>query len=176
MFEAGQARVRLRPMRHLFTLFLLLLLLATPAVASGNLVSLPGATPGVILIRTSERKLYLTLPGERAIQYTVAVGKIGRQWQGSSYVAFKQRNPTWHPPEMVRRDNPHLPRVIPPGPANPLGAAVLVLGDGKYGIHGTNRPSSIGTAVSYGCFRMRNEDVLDLYARVPEGTPVIVQR
>ena len=162
-------------MRHVFTLFLLFLF-AVPAEASGSLVALPGVPPGLILIRTAERKLYLTLPGERAIKYSVAVGKVGRQWQGTSHVAFKQRNPTWHPPEMVRRDNPHLPRVIPPGPANPLGAAVLVLGDGKYGIHGTNRPSSIGTAASYGCFRMRNEDVLDLFARVPEGTPVIVQR
>lgn len=162
-------------MRQILTL-LLALLLAVPAEATPSLVALPGAPPGVILIRTGERKLYLTLPGERAIQYSVAVGKIGRQWQGTSHVAFKQRNPTWHPPEMVLRDNPHLPRVIPPGPANPLGAAVLVLGDGKYGIHGTNKPSSIGTAASYGCFRMRNEDVLDLYARVPEGTPVIVQR
>ncbi|MDP4823706.1 MAG: L,D-transpeptidase [Aestuariivirgaceae bacterium] len=161
-------------MRKFFTL--LLLLLPLEAHATGNLVSLPGAPPGLILIRMAERKLYLTLPGERAIQYTVAVGKIGRQWQGNSHVAFKQRNPTWHPPEMVRRDNPSLPRVIPPGPSNPLGAAVLVLGDGTYGIHGTNRPTSIGTAASYGCFRMRNEDVLDLYARVPEGTPVIVQR
>jgi lipoprotein-anchoring transpeptidase ErfK/SrfK len=161
-------------MRYLFTLFLLLI--TVPAEASGSLVALPGAPAGVILIRTAERKLYLTLPGERAIQYSVAVGKVGRQWTGTSHVAFKQRNPTWHPPEMVRRDNPHLPPVIPPGPDNPLGVAVLVLGNGTYGIHGTNRPSSIGTAASYGCFRMRNEDVLDLYARVPEGTPVIVQR
>lgn len=161
-------------MRKLLTLILLILPLQ--AEAAGSLVALPGAPPGVILIRTGERRLYLTLPGERAIRYAVAVGKQGRQWQGNSHVAFKQRNPTWHPPEMVRRDNPSLPRVIGPGPSNPLGAAVLVLGNGTYGIHGTNRPSSIGTAASYGCFRMRNEDVLDLYARVPEGTPVIVLR
>ena len=132
--------------------------------------------PGTIVIRTGERKLYfVTAPGE-AIRYTVAVGKAGKQWRGVKYVEELQVDPAWSPPAEVRRDNPRMPDVIPGGsPRNPMGARVIGLGPtGQYAIHGTNMPNTIGTAASYGCFRMHNQDVIDLYARVRMGTPVVV--
>ena len=132
--------------------------------------------PGTIVNRTGERKLYfVTAPGE-AIRYTIAVGKAGKQWRGVKYVEELQVDPAWSPPAEVRRDNPRLPDVIPGGsPRNPMGARVIGLGPtGQYAIHGTNMPNTIGTAASYGCFRMHNQDVIDLYARVQMGTPVVV--
>jgi lipoprotein-anchoring transpeptidase ErfK/SrfK len=132
--------------------------------------------PGTIVIRTGERKLYfVTAPGE-AIRYTIAVGKAGKQWRGVKYVEELQVDPAWAPPAEVKRDNPRLPDVIPGGsPRNPMGARVIGLGPGgEYAIHGTNMPNTIGTAASYGCFRMHNQDVIDLYARVQMGTPVVV--
>ena len=135
-----------------------------------------GYRPGTIVIRTGERRLYLvTAPGE-AIRYTVAVGKAGKQWRGVKYVEEMQVDPAWSPPASVKRDNPRLPDVIPGGsPRNPMGARVIGLGPGgEYAIHGTNMPGTIGTAASYGCFRMHNQDVADLYARVRMGTPVVV--
>ena len=130
--------------------------------------------PGTIVIRTGERKLYYgTAPGE-AIRYTVAVGKAGKQWRGVKYVEELQVDPAWSPPAEVRRDNPRLPDVIPGGsPRNPMGARVIGLGPtGQYAIHGTNMPNTIGTAASYGCFRMHNQDAvsythLDVYKRQP---------
>jgi lipoprotein-anchoring transpeptidase ErfK/SrfK len=131
--------------------------------------------PGTILVRTTERRLYLIGENGQALRYTIAVGKSGRQWQGQKYIEEKQIEPAWAPPAMIRRDKPHLPAIIPPGPDNPLGAAALGLGPGgQYAIHGTNAPGSIGQAASYGCIRMHNHDILDLYARVRVGTPVIV--
>ena len=132
--------------------------------------------PGTIVIRTGERKLYfVTAPGE-AIRYTIAVGKAGKQWRGVKYVEELQVDPAWSPPAEVKRDNPRLPDVIPGGsPRNPMGARVIGLGPtGQYAIHGTNMPNTVGTAASYGCFRMHNQDVIDLYARVQMGTPVVV--
>lgn len=132
--------------------------------------------PGTIVIRTGERRLYfVTAPGE-AIRYTIAVGKAGKQWRGVKYVEEMQVDPAWSPPASVKRDNPHLPDVIPGGsPRNPMGARVIGLGPGgEYAIHGTNMPRTIGTAASYGCFRMHNRDVADLYERVGMGTPVVV--
>jgi lipoprotein-anchoring transpeptidase ErfK/SrfK len=91
-------------------------------------------------------------------------------------VARKEVNPVWSPPDDVRRDKPNLPALIPPGPSNPLGPRAMVLAWGEYAIHGTNKRSSIGTQASYGCIRMFNEDVVDLYDRVSVGTPVVVLR
>jgi lipoprotein-anchoring transpeptidase ErfK/SrfK len=130
---------------------------------------------GSIVIRTSERKLYYIAGPEDLQSYSIAVGKTGRTWTGSTSISRKVRNPAWAPPPAIRRDNPQLPDVIPPGPGNPLGPAVLVLGDGTYGIHGTNKDATIGTDASYGCFRMHNEDILALFRRVRVGTPVFVQ-
>jgi lipoprotein-anchoring transpeptidase ErfK/SrfK len=132
--------------------------------------------PGTVVIQTSQRRLYLvTRPGE-AIRYTVAVGKTGKQWRGTKYIEEMQVRPAWMPPASVKRDNPHLPSLIEGGARNnPMGERAIGLGPGgQYAIHGTNVPGSVGTAASYGCFRMHNADVIDLYNRVVLGTPVVV--
>jgi lipoprotein-anchoring transpeptidase ErfK/SrfK len=134
--------------------------------------------PGTIVVRTGERRLYfVTRPGE-AIRYTVAVGKAGKQWTGVKHVEEMQVQPAWSPPRAVKRDRPNIPDLIPGGaPNNPMGARALGLGPGgQYAIHGTNLPRSVGAAASYGCFRMHNDDIIDLYGRVRLGTPVIVTR
>jgi lipoprotein-anchoring transpeptidase ErfK/SrfK len=157
--------------------------LAIPALGAGpaaarEVVQLADTRfyPGTIVIRTGERRLYLVTGGGEAIRYTIAVGKAGKQWRGVKYVEEMQVDPAWSPPASVKRDNPRLPDVIPGGsPRNPMGARVIGLGPGgEYAIHGTNMPGTIGTAASYGCFRMHNRDVADLYARVRMGTPVVV--
>ena len=151
---------------------------ATSAAAAREIVGLSSGRfdPGTIVIRTGERKLYFVVAPGEAIRYTVAVGKAGKQWRGVKYVEELQVDPAWSPPAEVKRDNPRLPDVIPGGsPRNPMGARVIGLGPGgQYAIHGTNMPATIGTAASYGCFRMHNRDVIDLYARVRMGTPVVV--
>src|SRR3954466_7935011 len=107
--------------------------------------------PGTIVVKTSERRLYLVLSDGQAIRYPVAVGRAGKQWQGWAQVNGKHVEPAWSPPAEVRRDNPKLPNVIPGGaPNNPMGPRALTLSGGEYAIHGTNRPSSIGTFASYG--------------------------
>ena len=133
--------------------------------------------PGTIVIRTGQRSLYfVTAPGE-AIRYQIAVGKAGKQWRGVKYVEELQVDPAWAPPAEVRRDNPRLPDVIPGGaPNNPMGVRALTLDRDEYAIHGTNRPDSIGTFASYGCIRMLNADILDLYEQVGVGTRVVVER
>ncbi len=131
--------------------------------------------PGTILVRNGERRLYFVKGDGTAVSYPVAVGRPGKQWTGEAQIAGKYVRPAWAPPTEIRRDNPRLPRVIPAGaPNNPMGARALVLDRDEYAIHGTNRPSSIGTPASYGCIRMKNEDVIDLYGRVRVGTRVVV--
>ncbi|MBL8790399.1 MAG: L,D-transpeptidase [Rhizobiales bacterium] len=106
--------------------------------------------------------------------FRIAVGRQGRKWTGVTSISRMVKNPSWAPPSVIRRDNPKLPAIIGPGPNNPLGVAVLVLGDGTYGIHGTNRDETIGTDASYGCFRMHNADILALFDKVTIGTTVTV--
>ena len=150
----------------------------TGSVLARELVAAPDdrLQPGTIVIRTAERKLYFVNAPGSAIRYQIAVGKAGKQWRGVKYVEELQVDPAWSPPASVKRDNPALPNVIPGGsPRNPMGARVIGLGPGgQYAIHGTNMPNTVGTAASYGCFRMQNQDVIDLYARVRMGTPVVV--
>jgi lipoprotein-anchoring transpeptidase ErfK/SrfK len=137
----------------------------------------PSAEPGTIVVRTAQRQLYFVVNKGSAIRYRVAVGKPGKQWFGKAVVDGKHRKPAWIPPEDVKHDNPKLPEIIPGGaPDNPMGAAALTLSGGKYAIHGTNRPESIGTFASYGCIRMLNDDVSDLFERVPVGAQVIVSK
>jgi lipoprotein-anchoring transpeptidase ErfK/SrfK len=139
-------------------------------------VSFSGYPAGTIVVRTRERRLYLVTGDGSAIRYPVGVGRVGLQWSGTRRVVAKYVEPAWSPPAIIRREKPGLPDVIPGGsPANPMGARVLSLG-GEYAIHGTNNPRSIGGFVSYGCIRMHNEDVIDLYSRVSVGTPVVVLR
>ena len=137
----------------------------------------PGLSPGTIVVKTNERRLYLVLRNGEAIRYPVGVGRAGKQWAGTSRVDGKYVRPAWAPPPEIKHDNPRLPDVIPGGsPHNPMGAAALTLEGGDYAIHGTNQPGSIGRFVSYGCIRMSNQDIVDLYGRVSVGTPVVVTR
>ncbi len=137
----------------------------------------PGYSAGTIVIRTNERRLYLVLGNGQAIRYMVGVGRAGKQWSGTSRIDGKYIKPAWSPPEEVRRDKPSLPAVIPGGsPHNPMGVAAMTLAGGEYAIHGTNVPGSIGGFVSYGCIRMYNQDITDLYGRVSVGTTVVVTR
>ena len=133
--------------------------------------------PGTIVVKTHERKLYLILEYGRAMRYPIGVGKAGRQWAGTTKIDGKYRNPAWSPPSAVRRDKPDMPDVIPGGsPRNPMGVAAMTLAGGEYAIHGTNVPGSVGGFVSYGCIRMLNDDITDLYRRVSIGTTVTVTR
>jgi lipoprotein-anchoring transpeptidase ErfK/SrfK len=136
-----------------------------------------GHSPGTIVVVTRERRLYYVLGHGQAIRYPVGVGRAGRQWAGITRIDGKYIRPAWSPPPEMRRDKPSLPHVIPGGsPRNPMGVAALTLAGGQYAIHGTNVPGSIGGNVSYGCIRMYNEDVTDLYGRVRVGTTVVVMR
>ncbi|GGD26586.1 L,D-transpeptidase [Aureimonas glaciei] len=130
--------------------------------------------PGTIVIKTSERKLYLVTGATTALRYEIAVGRPSEQWFGESFVTRKRFNPTWVPTPSMREKNPALPQSVGPGPSNPLGVRAMNLGWGTYRIHGTNSPRSIGSAASSGCFRMRNADVSDLFDRVHVGAQVIV--
>lgn len=135
-----------------------------------------GMAPGTIVVKTGERRLYLLLGSGQALRYTVGVGRSGHQWAGTSLISGKHVRPNWAPPDAVRADRPDLPDVIAGGSAsNPMGEAALTLAGGEYAIHGTNAPGSIGGFVSYGCIRMFNRDIVDLYGRVRVGTTVVVQ-
>jgi lipoprotein-anchoring transpeptidase ErfK/SrfK len=131
--------------------------------------------PGTIVVRTHARRLFLTIGGGEAISYPVGVGRFGKQWSGYAHIDGKYVRPAWSPPPEVQRAEPWLPAVIPPGPRNPMGERALTLNPGEYAIHGTNRPDSVGKFVSYGCIRMLNADIIDLYDRVVVGTLVIVE-
>ena len=149
---------------------------ARPAQAHGDLVALSVAyAPGTIVVKTSERHLYLVIGGGQAIRYPVGVGRAGQQWSGTSAIDAKYVSPDWAPPPDIRRENPKLPPLIPGGsPHNPMGVAAMTLSGLDYAIHGTNQPSSIGHFVSHGCIRMHNADIQDLYSRVTVGTRVVV--
>ena len=150
---------------------------AGPAGARELVAFDAAAEAGTVVVRTAERRLYFVNGDGTAIRYPVAVGKAGKQWTGYARIDGKYLRPAWSPPDEVKRDNPRLPDVIAGGsPSNPMGVAALTLDRGEYAIHGTNRPGSIGTFASYGCIRMYNQDVADLYGRVQVGTTVVVTR
>ena len=154
-------------------------LLTTPqAQARPDVVAFRGDySPGTIVVKTGERRLYLVLGEGAAVRYPVGVGKPGKQWSGVTRIDGKYREPAWSPPAEVKRDNPNIPNVIPGGsPANPMGVAAMTLAGGEYAIHGTNRPWTVGTAASFGCIRMREADIDDLFERVAVGTPVVMVR
>ena len=140
-------------------------------------VNYPGNhAPGTIIVNTTERRLYYVLGDGRAIRYGIGVGRVGFTWAGVTAVSLKREWPDWTPPPQMLKRRPDLPRYMPGGPNNPLGARALYLGSSLYRIHGSNEPETIGQAVSSGCFRLTNEDVIDLYNRVRVGSKVIVQR
>jgi lipoprotein-anchoring transpeptidase ErfK/SrfK len=137
-----------------------------------------GEKPGTIVVETKQRRLFLVLPNRKAIRYSVAVGEEAFGWTGTAQVARKAEWPDWNPPAEMKARWPHV-HYVAGGPTNPLGARALYLYQGNrdtlYRIHGTNEPETIGRAVSSGCIRMRNIDVVDLYNRVPTGSTVIVR-
>jgi len=136
------------------------------------------ARVGTITIDTKERYLYLSLLGGKAMRYTVGVGREGFGWTGRAHIGRRAEWPSWTPPAAMRLRRPELPEVMEGGIANPLGARAMYLynehGDTMFRIHGTNEPSTIGRAVSSGCIRLLNEDIVDLYERVKVGAPVVV--
>ena len=135
--------------------------------------------PGSIVVRTGQRRLYYVLPDGKAIAYRVGVGKEGVTWSGTNTVSRKAEWPDWHPPlEMIHREakrGRHIPEFMAGGTDNPLGARAIYIGDTQFRIHGTTAPWSIGRAVSSGCIRMMNEEVIDLYNRVQIGATVVVE-
>jgi lipoprotein-anchoring transpeptidase ErfK/SrfK len=155
---------------------------ADPAKAQATaipreLVSYDGKQrPGTIVINTSERRLYYVMPDGKAMRYGVGVGRPGFDWAGSQSITRKAEWPSWTPPSQMLKRRPDLPRFMPGGPENPLGARAMYLGSTLYRIHGSNEPETIGQAVSSGCIRMLNEDVIDLYERAKVGTRVVVAR
>lgn len=130
--------------------------------------------PGTIVISTSERRLYYVLPNETALRYGVGVGRDGFTWSGTKTVSQIKEWPDWTPPPQMLKRRPDLPRHMPGGIDNPLGARAIYLGSSFYRIHGSNEPDTIGAAVSSGCIRMTNRDVVDLANRVKVGTKVVV--
>ena len=155
------------------------IVMSSPAQARPEMVGMHSAeySPGTIVVKTGERRLYLILDSGKAMRYPVGVGRYGKQWAGTTRIDGKYRNPAWAPPSEVKRDKPGIPDMIPGGsPRNPMGVAAMTLAGGEYAIHGTNMPGSVGGFVSYGCIRMFNQDVVDLYSRVGVGTTVMVVR
>jgi len=130
--------------------------------------------PGTIVIDTPGKFLYLVEDGGKARRYGIGVGRPGFTWAGVKSITRKAEWPDWTPPPEMLQRRPDLPRHMSGGPENPLGARAMYLGSSLYRIHGSNEPWTIGTQVSSGCIRMRNEDVIDLYGRVPVGARVIV--
>lgn len=152
---------------------------AAASPRTGHIVRNPTGEPaGTIVVDTESRHLYYVLQGGEAIQYGIGVGREGFGWKGHARVARKAEWPRWIPPKDMIARRPDLPSEMSGGIANPLGARALYLFEGNkdtmYRIHGTNEPDSIGQAVSSGCIRMNNADVMDLYRRVPVGTRVVV--
>jgi lipoprotein-anchoring transpeptidase ErfK/SrfK len=145
--------------------------------ATHDIVAFTGFHPGTIVVKTGERRLYYVIDGYRALRFPVGVGRAGMTWTGTARVEGKYVRPAWSPPEMIRRENPNLPEVIPGGAGNnPMGDAALTLRGGEYAIHGTNRPASIGRFASHGCIRMYNRDIRQLFDLVHVGTPVVVEQ
>lgn len=140
-----------------------------------------GERPGTIVVSTSERFLYLVRDGGKAMRYGVGIGREGFAWSGRGYIAYKREWPTWTPPaDMIERE-PYLEEYrngMPPGPQNPLGArALYIFEDGRdtlYRVHGNPDETSIGRAVSSGCVRLLQQDIIDLYGRVSSGAPIKV--
>lgn len=168
-------------MSHFTRRSLLAGLVATPAAAllpgtaeanspARVQAALAAAGPGSMVVSTSQRRLYLKQWGGGIISYPVAVGRQSKLWYGTRTVSGKYVRPAWSPPAEIRRDKPGLPSVIPSGhPSNPMGERTLTLAPGEYAVHGTNQPGSIGRYASYGCIRMFNRDIVDLYERVGLG-------
>jgi lipoprotein-anchoring transpeptidase ErfK/SrfK len=134
----------------------------------------PEHKKGTVVVSTKDRRLYYVLGGGQAVEYGVGVGRQGFTWSGEKTITRKREWPDWRPPPEMLKRRPDLPRYMEGGMDNPLGARALYLGSSNYRIHGSNEPDTIGAAVSSGCIRMTNRDVVDLYGRVKVGTKVVV--
>ncbi len=131
---------------------------------------------GTIVVETAERRLYLVLPDGQALRYGIGVGRDGFTWEGQHKITRMAEWPAWTPPPAMRERVPDLPITMAGGPDNPLGARALYIGSTLYRIHGTSEPWTIGQAVSSGCIRLTNDDVIDLYSRVKVGALVVVHQ
>ena len=163
--------------KPLLAILLTLAVSTEPAFAGAMTAFDSRYRPGMIVISQHQRKLFFVVEPGEAIAYPVAVAKQGKEWSGFAHVEGKYVEPAWSPPDSVKRDHPELPDVIPGGsPHNPMGARAITLDREEVAIHGTTRKmrASVGTAASYGCIRMLNEDVIDLYARVSVGADVVM--
>jgi lipoprotein-anchoring transpeptidase ErfK/SrfK len=129
---------------------------------------------GTIIVETGERRLYLVLPDGQAMKYGIGVGRDGFRWSGQHKITRKAEWPGWTPPAEMRKRVPDLPAYMPGGPKNPLGARALYIGSTLYRLHGTSEPWTIGQAVSSGCIRLTNDDIIDLYDRTKVGALVVV--
>src|SRR6266516_5434630 len=146
-----------------------------PSIAR-TVVSYPtNQKAGTIVISSAQRRLYLVLGNGQALSYAIAVGAAGYAWSGASQITDKREWPDWTPPEEMLQRRHDLPRHMAGVPDNPMGARAIYLGASLYRIHGSNEPDKIGQAVSSGCIRLTNQDVIDLYNRVQIGATVIVQ-
>ncbi|KQP73578.1 hypothetical protein ASF60_09005 [Methylobacterium sp. Leaf113] len=150
-----------------------------PKIARTTVDYLTREAPGTVIVVTKERRLYYVLPDGKAVRYPVAVGHAGMAWAGTANVDRKGEWPDWNPPPEMLARRPDLPKRLEGGPTSPIGARALYLAEGRkdtlFRIHGTNEPEKIGQAVSSGCIRMLNDDVVDLYDRVPIGAKVVVR-
>jgi lipoprotein-anchoring transpeptidase ErfK/SrfK len=158
----------------IFLLIALTWALLTAVSSAATRVPFNGYSPGTIVVKTHERRLYYVLDGHRALRFVVGVGKAGWRWHGRARIEAKYVEPAWRaPPAITKRG---WGPVIPGGSSrNPMGAAALTMRGGEYAIHGTNNPRSIGGFVSHGCIRMYNRDIRKLFSMVSIGTPVIVE-
>ncbi|WP_223385580.1 L,D-transpeptidase [Oricola cellulosilytica] len=150
------------------------------AVNSPQVVAFPSKyPPRTIVIETSRRKLFRVVDGSKAVMYSIGVGREGFEWKGSERVSRKMEWPAWTPPAEMRKREAAAGRILPArmegGEGNPLGARAIYLGATLYRIHGTNEPWTIGRAVSSGCIRLLNEDVIDLYENIRLGDLVVVR-
>jgi lipoprotein-anchoring transpeptidase ErfK/SrfK len=138
-------------------------------------------SPGTIVVDTRRRYLFLLMDDGTSRRYGIGIGRAGFGWAGEATIKAKRRWPKWHPPKEMQERDPlaaEWKNGMPGGLANPLGARALYLFEGNrdtlYRLHGTNNPESIGKAVSSGCVRLMNQDIIDLYKHVPVGTKVVV--
>jgi lipoprotein-anchoring transpeptidase ErfK/SrfK len=159
----------------IFLLIVLAWALLTAASRAATRVPFEGYSPGTIVVKTHERRLYYVLDDRSALRFPVGVGKAGWRWHGRAAIEGKYIEPAWRaPPAITKRG---WGPVIPGGSSrNPMGAAALTMRGGEYAIHGTNNPGSIGGFVSHGCIRMHNRDIRQLYSMIGIGTPVFVEQ
>jgi lipoprotein-anchoring transpeptidase ErfK/SrfK len=136
----------------------------------------PKHPAGTIVVSNRERYLYYVLGNGTAMRYSIGIGQEGSAWAGVSTISAKREWPDWSPTPNIKKKYPNLPNHMKGGEGNPLGARALYLGDTLYRIHGTNEPWRIGDAVSAGCIRLTNDDIIDLYSRAKIGGTVVVQR